>query len=70
MKRHPERLRALQAICAPMKLAPALVRSMMAVDRLRPDLHARIGAGELEFDDVRNEVAHALVAQIMGNTTA
>lgn len=65
LHRHPERLERLQALCAPMRLAPAMVQESLAIERLRPDLRARIAAGELSHDDVRAEIHGEFMRLVM-----
>lgn len=56
LHRNPERLDSLKAACAPMRLRPSTVQEAHAIRRLRPDLATRIGAGELENNDVRADM--------------
>jgi hypothetical protein len=63
LHRHPARLQTLEAMCAPLPMvSPALVQSVEAVKRLRPDLFDLIVAGQREYDDVRAEVYAAALA--------
>ncbi len=54
--RHPERLASLRATCEALKVEPGMVQECAAAGRLRPDLSALIGAGELSVHDVRADV--------------
>jgi len=56
LHRHPEHVAANVAICAAMKITLAGMLEASAVQRLRPDLAAKIARGEVEVEDVRTEV--------------
>lgn len=57
--RHPDALRRLEALAAPVHITVMDIQDADAVRRLRPDLGARIASGEVEIDDVRQEVWRA-----------
>lgn len=54
--RHPDALRRLEALAAPVHITVMDIQDAAAVKRLRPDLSARIASGEVEIDDVRQDV--------------
>ena len=54
--RHPDELRRVEALATSMHITVMDIQDAVAMQRLRPDLTARVTSGEVEMDDVRPDV--------------